>query len=408
MRLIVYQIIFEFWPLISIILLYLFNFLSTLHLISLFLLYCIYARLTSSTSLRYNKSNSTLSFLLSKCPELTSPTYKPHFFLSNNILQLISINHTSNYLYPKQYTEQIEREQIGKTGISLIHYSYIEIEPDNTLPIVVLFPGLTGDHTDMYAKNISHELLMNKYKIIVYQMRMLNNKMTFDTTDEKFSLVEDVNTAMNYLIEKYPQKKFITIGCSYGANQLVNYLGTYPESKNHVIGALSLSNPYDMLICSKFVNGTIYDTFLLYLIRKNFIKNFSDINSKLTKYKINTEAVLSTEISHTFDLEFTSKIMGYIGTDSYYRGISCSKVIQNIQIPVLYVHAMDDRITTPNAIPYDDIDANENSILLTLERGTHLAYVEKGEGLFELRQWLPKPVGQFINALTELEKKKCK
>ena len=239
-------------------------------------------------------------------------------------------------------------------------------------------------------------------------MRMLNNKMTFDTTDEKFSLVEDVNTAMNYLIEKYPQKKFITIGCSYGANQLVNYLGTYPESKNHVIGALSLSNPYDMLICSKFVNGTIYDTFLLYLIRKNFIKNFSDINSKLTKYKINTEAVLSTEISHTFDLEFTSKIMGYIGTDSYYRGISCSKVIQNIQIPVLYVHAMDDRITTPNAIPYDDIDANENSILLTLERGTHLAYVEKGEGLFELRQWLPKPVGQFINALTELEKKKCK
>ena len=397
--LIAYQILIEFWPLILILTLYLFNVISTLQIISLYILYCAYNRVTSNVTVEYDKTNPLLSKILSKCPSITNPTYKPHFFLSYNVLQMLSLNHTTNFKYPQEYTEVVETENVYTTGTSLIHYSYKEIESDPTSPMIIMFPGLTGNHTDRYARNILHEMMLSKFPVLIYQMRMLSKNISLPKETETFSLVEDINITMNYIQSKYPNKKFITVGCSYGANQLVAYLGTYDNP--NIIGAVSLSNPYDMLVSSKFCNGTLYDSFLLHLIQKNFRKNFMDINEKLTKYKINKEKVLSCEVAHTFDIEFTSKIMGYKGADSYYRGISCASKIQNIKIPVLYIHAMDDRITTPMAIPYDDIGFNKNSVLVLCERGSHLCYVEMGKNIFEVKQWIPTPTIEFVRALRQ-------
>ena len=113
--------------LVLVVLLYLFNFISTLQIISLYILYCAYNRVTSNVTVQYDKTNPLLNRILSQCPSITSPSYKPHFFLSYNVLQMLSLNHTTNYKYPKEYTEVIENENVFNTGISLIHYSYKEI-----------------------------------------------------------------------------------------------------------------------------------------------------------------------------------------------------------------------------------------------------------------------------------------
>ena len=72
--LIAYQILIEFWPLILILTLYLFNVISTLQIISLYILYCAYNRVTSNVTVEYDKTNPLLSKILSKCPSITNPT----------------------------------------------------------------------------------------------------------------------------------------------------------------------------------------------------------------------------------------------------------------------------------------------------------------------------------------------
>lgn len=395
----------EIYPLLIILCLHILNYISFFSLIIIYLLYCLYNRLTLTISVKYNTSNITLNNILANCPSILKPNYKPHFFLSNSILQLFALNFTSNYKYPKEYTENIQYEPVENTGIHVVYYSYKEIPTNKSNPILILFPGLTGNHTDTYAKNIIHEAILNGFQIIIYQMRVLTNinNIHFNKANETYNLFEDVAIAMNYLHNKHKTNSFYAIGCSFGALQLTGYLGSEYNLKDKFIkAAVSLSNPYDVLTSSKICKDTIYDDYLLWNLRTNFIKNFLDCNKSLTKYQININKIMQCDDLHTFDMEFTRKVQGYAHADDYYRNISVTKNIKNISIPILFIHAMDDNITTPRAIPYDDIENNINSVSIWVSKGAHLCYIEQGKGLFELKQWVSTPAVEFVKAASRL------
>lgn len=406
MKLAIYQLIYEIYPLIVIFLLYFLNYLSFKAIILIYICYCIYNRLTSTIKVNYASTNSTLNQILNKCPSILQPHYKPHFLLSNSILQLLTLDYTVNYMYPKEYTEETKYVPIGDTGIRVIYYSYKEISTYEHQPILMFFPGLTGNHTERYSRNIIHEAILNGFRVIVYQMRMLSpcDQINFTNKDKEcYNYFEDVGITMNYLSTKHPNVDFYGIGCSFGALQLTGYLGSeYNKGNKYFKAAVSISNPYDMLTSSKICRGSIYDTFLLSVIRKNFVKNFMNCNKVFKVHTVDVNKVLTCEESRDFDNEFTRKILGCAHTDDYYRKISVSDKIKNISIPILFIHAMDDNITTQKAIPYDDIDNNNNCVSIWVQRGAHLCFIEQGKHIFELKQWMTTPVVEFIKAASQV------
>jgi abhydrolase domain-containing protein 1/3 len=90
-----------------------------------------------------------------------------------------------------------------------------------------VLPGLTGNIGDSYINNMAYELLQAGHQVIVYNYRLLSITHVMD--EKKIDLVEDLHLVLQLIKKRNPDKILFGVGHSYGANQLVNYLGRHGE-----------------------------------------------------------------------------------------------------------------------------------------------------------------------------------
>jgi len=103
--------------------------------------------------------------------------------------------------------------------------------------LLVILPGLTGDASDPYIKEIIQEFDQYKgYKIVVLQYRGVANIPLFTSKSYHCGYTDDLSYVMNYLYEKYPDKRCYVIGCSMGANIFTLLFSKHHELKSYIKG----------------------------------------------------------------------------------------------------------------------------------------------------------------------------
>ena len=392
----IYQFAMSFWPLIAIILAILFNYITLTQFIIGYIAYCIYVQCTTRTELLYTKTKFNEK-LLSFCPELSKPCFKPYFLLPFSVQQMLIVA----FMKVKNSNKlRFTKEKVNKYGVN-IYWAYLEGEkkPSADQPVLFFMPGMTGNIEDPYVINIVMEGLKNGYNVCVYQFRLISPECTLPEGGV-FSLHEDIDNALD-LIRAKTSGKIYAIGGSYGANNLVYYLGQNNKINKKIEAAVSISNPYDMLICERMAEGTIFETLVTFLEKNNF-KNIRKNVEKCKGIDINTEFIANCDIMKAYDEEFTRKVLGYKSADDYYRNISAYNKIGDVNIPILYISSRDDGMTSCCAIPFDDIRLNDKSLLLVTDRGAHMCFISN-EKMTEIRQWVIKPVFEFLNANRDMK-----
>ena len=73
-----------------------------------------------------------------------------------------------------------------------------------------------------------------------------------------FKLYEDIDQALDCIIEKHKNSKNFAISERYGANNLVYYIGYLNNIIKKIYAAVSISNPYDMELCERFLEETFF------------------------------------------------------------------------------------------------------------------------------------------------------
>ncbi len=391
-------LLFNSYPLFFIITgLYIFKYINLTQIICGYFLYCLYIQIFSKTLLYYTKTERN-DKILKSCPNLLNPNYKPHFFLPFCTFQMI----VCGLWKPKKSKDlKFNVENVNKYGTKLFWASFSDMkEPLNTQPILILFPGMTGIIDDGYVQNIIIEGLNKGYNVVIFQMRILSEDFSLNETGV-FKLYEDIDEAINLINTKYNKAKIFAIGGSYGANNLVYYLGHINNINKKIHGAVSISNPYDMELCERFLEDTIFSLLITFLERENFKKiKYGAENCK--NHSFNIELISECEDMKSYDEEFSRKIFGYKSADDYYRNISALRKIENINIPLLCINAKDDGLTSCRAIPYDDIRLNENIFLLVADKGAHMCFFSN-EKISELKQWHLKPIFEFLKSCQNLD-----
>ena len=224
-------------------------------------------------------------------------------------------------------------------------------------------------------------------------MRLLNDKLKVDK--RYLFLIDDIDEALDEIKKEYGENRNIYgIGFSYGANQLVKYLGQKNYIKKKINGAVSISNPYEFIISSRLGLNKLYNRMLLTFLQKVVVKT----RKNLEDLKLDVDLLLNTNQLKEFDDFYTAKIFGFSCADEYYRNVSSVNEMRNINVPLLCVSAKDDQICFEESIPYDDIKLNKNIALLHTSHGTHIGFIENN-GIFGVRQWTPKPVISFLKAI---------
>ena len=189
----------HFWNNFSILLIILLlrslGIISNYHIILGYIAYCFYIQLSTKTYLYYTK-NTKNEKILSMCPEVSNPNYKPHFLFPFAFQQMLL---TSSPLLISDKTELIYRTQkINNYGVTLYWPYFINRKEisDPYTPILFFMPGMTGDINDIYVKNICIEGLKNGYHVCVYQMRILNENFGVDET-KKFDFCQDIDLCLD-------------------------------------------------------------------------------------------------------------------------------------------------------------------------------------------------------------------
>jgi predicted alpha/beta-fold hydrolase len=192
--------------------------------------------------------------------------------------------------------------------------------------------------------------------------------------------------------------KLYAVGYSMGANVLVKYLGE-EGSKTPLSAAVAVSNPFKLLTSAYALQssslGMIYSRAIASAARKftkrhqhvleklsqetNATSSYSSGSSPSASPVIGKELVkgaLSAKTLWDFDRYATAQMWGFPSVESYYYESSSALFIPNIQVPLLCINALDDPLVPQQCLPYEEIMKSDSVVLLTTEKGGHVAWLE--------------------------------
>ena len=363
--------------------------------VPLFLLY-VWRYFNSKGWLSY-ANNERNQQILKKCPTILSKTFTPTFWLQHRLLQTALASNVKAIVPDLKYvTEEINMEGGGHTSLAWAIQNGEEKNSKQSKILMVVIPGLTGAAHDKYVMDIVGHLLKNGYRCVVYQPRFNGGQLILPQ-EGYLDILKDFKATMDQLRKKEKDVKLFGVGHSYGANLLVNYLGSFED--NGFVGGVSIANPWNLMLGENKMRRTVVDRVMTDFLQKTANRSSKSL-ADATRFNLNLEDLLSFKHVRDFDRNFTIKVYGYETVNDYYWAISSCRKIKSIKVPLLLLNAEDDPVVEAKGFVKEEIENySPNVILMMTPRGGHQGWVE---GFFNLKRWYMKPTVEFVNAVADI------
>ena len=186
--------------------------------------------------------------ILKLCPHL-SATYHLPAFLNNGHVETIFAA-----LFRRNPHITYEREILHMPDGGVValdaEISSVVSGPqtlDDTAPVLILLPGLTGGSGDTYVQHAIIHARNAGIRAIVFNSRGTSKSPIVTPQFYSASFTQDMRCVVAHLASKYPKSRLFAAGWSLGANILTRYLGEEGES-TPIQAAVVMCNPFD-LVC---------------------------------------------------------------------------------------------------------------------------------------------------------------
>ena len=315
-------------------------------------------------------------------------------------------------------------------------------------PVLVVLPGLTGGSHDAYVQHLVASARRTGFRPVVFNSRGTSGSPVTSARFYSASFVGDLDLVVRHLALKHEGATLVAAGYSLGANILVNYLGGFgesegeergsglggdgggrrsrpPSSRHLVAAAVSMANPFDLVLSDKnFERGfnRVYDFNLARSLRTIFAEHAhlwedegkgGEENKSLGLDPLFDPArAKAAKTIRDFDDAITRVSFGWPSVDHYYAGSSSAQRIGGVKVPLLCLQALDDPIAPAAAIPRAAMRANANVVLATTRTGGHLGWCcaaasarvgrgeeEGGNRLFTGAPWCDAPAVEFLSSV---------
>ncbi|GMM27383.1 putative carboxylic ester hydrolase [Martiniozyma asiatica (nom. inval.)] len=282
----------------------------------------------------------------------------------------------------------------------------LETGSDDTRPIFIILPGLSGSSSESYVRSFFYELL-NYYNLKLdsdsnFDCYCLNTRGSGNvniTTPQLFCglWTQDIREVIQFFKLKYPNRKIYCMGVSIGSIILNNYLCQEGENSGVTLAFL-VASVWDLSTSSyalenNFISSLFYSTALAFPLLKvldrhknklredpSFVKSYTpETCKKIVKLKI-------------FDDYFTSQFFGFTCANHYYAEGSPLNRIINLRTPVVNISSLDDPVTNgvePHIIDRASFQPFINMVNVTL--GGHVGFFT-----FTNRRWHCRPAAELV------------
>jgi uncharacterized protein len=209
---------------------------------------------------------------------------------------------------------------------------------------------------------------------------------------------EDVGLVMAELARTYLIRSFALVGYSMGGNLVLKLAGergaTSPPYLKAVVGVSPLMDLAASSAALRKPQNRLYESrFLIELLRR--FRRKIDLYPGLYK----ADGLDKIRTVRQFDEWVVARYGGFTGADDYYHSVASSNWAQDIAVPTLILHALDDPFIRMTAETRAKLVANPRVVLVETRHGGHCAFLslEPGNAGF----WAERTLLGFLLATVE-------
>jgi predicted alpha/beta-fold hydrolase len=263
----------------------------------------------------------------------------------------------------------------------------------NDSPTMVIWHGMEGSTSSVYMWSTAEKAFRAGFNVVRVNYRNCGGTEHLSPTLYHGGMSTDLKNVIEELISKDQIQRLYVIGFSLGGNLVLKALGEYGEQFPKQLVAASVISPSVDLKAStdlilKSSNWIYHKNFVLSLKKRVQLK------SKRYPDRYDLTRLGEVRTIRDFDEQFTSRSNGFENADDYYFKSSSVRVVDQIRVPTLIIHAEDDPF-----IPFAPLNEkafvdNPYLLMIKTERGGHVAFIG-ADNKNEDRFWAENRVVEF-------------
>lgn len=356
----------------------------------------------------YGKDVAFLSTLLKMTPELVQPYVPITLWGYNGHIQTIVHSIIGRGKCPWPRGDRIELKLHDGSTLTYDVYQPMYKPTDDITLIIV--PGICNSSESIYVRTIVAYSQYHGFRCAVLNhIGALASVPLSSSRIFTYGYTTDLKAMINQIAERYPMSSIICVGYSMGGNTVAKYLGEEGEKPCNIIGGISICQGYDIIKGTKlWCKWENFRRLYLYAITEAMkgivLRNRGILLSEEAKKKfdLNEKDIINATTLPELDDAYTRKVYNYKSLTDMYRWSSSCHYVKTIEIPMIYINALDDPLVPEELIIPMREFANEkdNVAYIEVAHGGHLGFYEGGFLYPNPISWLNKLLIGIITAIS--------
>ncbi|MDV6032391.1 MAG: alpha/beta fold hydrolase [Phycisphaera sp. RhM] len=321
-------------------------------------------------------NDSNLRFGLEHFPWLDP--FVPHRWWRGGWLQTLSIKAVRTDLDTNQWPGTVQFDIVGdQTPPDVLSGYYLPPKvsgPDR--PLVVIIHGMGGHARSGYMLSMAERLLEAGFPVVLWNNRGAGDSAQSCRRFHHPGFTDDLSDLCEYLRTdraSWCEHGLAAVAFSLGGNVLLRYLAETGGESDLSIAA-SISTPLDMHTTSQNLRrgaNRLFDRYLLHRQQKELLRDGSDLSDE------ERQVIQSARSVWDLDDRFTAPRFDYENAEEFYRENSAIYVLDEISIPTLLFHAMDDPVVDDDVFRDRDWSAEGPLYPALAESGGHTGFLDR-------------------------------
>lgn len=296
--------------------------------------------------------------------------FRPAWWLPGSHLQTIG----------GRLLRRFDRGPLRRERVELPDGDFVDLHesPSNLgadAPTVLVLHGLEGSSRATYVWSMARELGRHTLRTVRMNFRGCGEEINRLPRFYHAGDTGDLDAVIKVLRRRRPGSRIAVIGFSLGGNTLLKYLGERgPTASRDIVAAAAISVPFDLVAgTSRLEGGGMGWFYSRYFIRKLTAKARGKREQLASVCEV--DRGLSARTVREYDEHVTAQIFGYRDAWHYYRESSCHPWVEEIRVPTLLLHSLDDPLLPSDRVPSRAIRKNPWIVDAITPSGGHVGFV---------------------------------
>lgn len=260
-------------------------------------------------------------------------------------------------------------------------------------PLFILFHGLEGSFDSPYARDLLATAASLGWRALLMHFRGCGRSPNRLARGYHSGDTADAYWLIGVLAHRYPHAIKVAAGISLGGNMLVKLVSEQGGDGLDLAGAIAISAPLDLAASADALNRGFARTYQRHLLSKLKRKIAAKMADGPLPLSISPHQLRQLDSFWAYDNEITAPLHGFTSASDYYRRASAGRMIGDIELPTLILHAADDPFMPGNL--FDKLPTPSDAVRVEIaRRGGHVGFIETYHQ--RLNSWLARRVARQL------------